>query len=316
MPEEALVNKGLILTQPEGGAAGDGGRTFIVTGLQRSGTSLVAGLLRQVGIFMGEEINDDVNEDEAVARVLVNRDRVALKQLIADRNANYGTWGFKFPTLYEALRPDEVAMFANPHVIVPFRDPVAIAVRKSLSDYQKAMPGLRSVVEAFDAMVGFVERLQCPTLLLSYEKALIFPADFVDGLLRFCGLPRSNELRDRLIGLIEPNRPTYIKAARRRFDGVIDGIANGCLCGWCKLTGAAEPVALELWVDDQRVGNCRADLFRQDLLDAGLGTGRHAFSIDLRTLDLRLEGVVRVRVAEHGVELQNSGRTLRTYHRP
>jgi hypothetical protein len=50
------------------GAAARGRRTFIATGLYRSGTSLVASILQQAGIFMGRQINDAVFEDERDGR--------------------------------------------------------------------------------------------------------------------------------------------------------------------------------------------------------------------------------------------------------
>ncbi|HEY0181850.1 MAG TPA: hypothetical protein VGC09_03495, partial [Rhodopila sp.] len=134
-------------------------------------------------------------------------------------------------------------------------------------------------------------------------------------ILGFCGLPDSEALRQRLIRLIEPNRQSYIAQARRLYEGMIDGVADGCLHGWCRLTGAPDAVALELLVDGRPVLSCVADVFRQDLLDAGFGAGKHGFVVDLRALDVRLDAVIRVRVATHGIELGNSGRRLDAYSR-
>jgi hypothetical protein len=308
-----LVNKGFIVDRPHAGGAGRGGRTFIVTGAYRSGTSLVASILRQVGIFMGADINDIVHEDEAVAKVVEARDRDGLKVLIGERNAAYGTWGFKLPMLCRWLDPDDMALFHDPHVIVPFRDAVAISVRASLSEYQEQMPALRQAADELGAMVAFADRLHCPKLLLSYEKALVFPGDFVDAITRFCDLPESEALRARLVGLIEPNRPSYIAGARRRYEGIIEGVTEGRLYGWCRLTGVADPVALELFADGQMVLDFVAGTFRQDLLDAGYGQGTHGFYLDLGKLGVKRSAVVRIKVAVHGMELENSGRRIEAY---
>jgi hypothetical protein len=302
-----LVNKGFIVNRPDAGQPAGGGRTFIVTGLHRSGTTLVASILRQVGIFMGTEINDIVHEDEAMARILIARDRDGLTQLVRQRNANYGTWGFKFPMLSSALDYPDIGLFSDPHIIVTFRDPVSVAVRTSLSEYQAPMQALRAAVDEQAELVAFVDRLHCPSLLLSYEKSLVFPADFIDAILHFCDLPRSDALRDRLIRLIEPNRQVYIAQARRRFEGLIEGMADRRLNGWCRLTGVADPVMLELLVDGQAVLAFPADLFRQDLLDAGFGTGHHGFSVDLDGLHPRPGSIIRIKVAGHGIELDNAG---------
>ncbi len=308
-----LVNKGFVVLRPQAGDAGRAGRTFIVTGLYRSGTTLVASMLRQVGMFMGEEINDIVHEDEAVARIIEEGDRAALLQLVAARNAAYGTWGFKLPMLCRWLAAADMPLFHQPHVIVTFRDPLAISVRTSLSEYLDPMQALHDAGHDMAAMVRFVEQLGCPTLLVSYEKALVFPSDMVDAIAGFCGLPHSKALRQQLVGAIRPNRETYLLGARRRYEGRIEGIAGGRLYGWCRLTGVADPVSLELFLDDRLAASFAADAFRQDLLDAGFCRGCHGFFLDLAKIGARSDAVVRIKVAGHGVELDDSGRRVRDY---
>ena len=75
MSDDHLINKGVIIDRPMGGTMGSdgpgnpparGSRTFIVTGLHRSGTSLVSAILQHAGIFMGRQINDAVFEDEEI----------------------------------------------------------------------------------------------------------------------------------------------------------------------------------------------------------------------------------------------------------
>jgi hypothetical protein len=311
-PISELVNKGFIVDSPGTGGSG-GGKTFIVTGLYRSGTSLVASILRQVGIFMGSEINDIFHEDVALARVVEGRDRDGLQRLISERNAVYGTWGFKLPMLCAFLDHDDMALFNDPHVIVPFRDPVATSVRTALSDYQAPMQALRKVAGDMAAMMAFVDRLGCPKLLLSYEKSLVFPGDFVDAITQFCGLPQSDMLHERLTRLVEPNRERYIAGSRRHYQGIIDGVIGGNLYGWCCLAGVADPVALDLFVDERPVLGFVADAFRQDLRDAGYGEGKHGFYLDIGKLGLRPHSVIRIRVTEREIELDNSGRRLQDY---
>jgi hypothetical protein len=53
-----------------------------------------------------------------------------------------------------------------------------------------------------------------------------------------------------------------------------------------------------------------ADIFRQDLLDAGFGEGRHGYLVPLIALQARPDSVIRVRVAGHRNELDNSGTRL------
>jgi len=160
------------------------------------------------------------------------------------------------------------------------------------------------------ALLDFVDSLACPNLLLSYEKALTLPDDFVDVVMHFCDIAVEASARSRLLALIEPNRPQYIATARRRFEGLIEGVRGGQLYGWCRLTASHDPVALEVLVDDRVALSVVADTFRQDLLDAGLGTGSHGFFIGIEALQSKPDSLIRVRVARQGTELGNSGTRL------
>jgi|HubBroStandDraft_1064217.scaffolds.fasta_scaffold82848_2 hypothetical protein len=312
MSDDGLVNKGIIINRPAGLTA-SGARTLIVTGLQRSGTSLVSSMLQQAGVFMGQQLNDAVFEDEEMLAILRSGDLGALRHLIARRNADYGTWGFKVPIIYTDLHPEQLALFGNPHLIVPFRDVASIAVRKSLSEFKETIQAMREAVDQLDRMVAFVASASAPSLLLSYEKILMFRDDFVDALIRFCGLPDDAALRARMIDRIEPNHRHYINHARQVYRGFVDGIIDECICGWCQLIGGSEPVLLDLHVDDRVVASATADMFRQDLVDAGIGDGRHGFRVDLRPFATRPDTVIRVKVARWSIELEKSGRNVAQY---
>ncbi|HET7884462.1 MAG TPA: hypothetical protein VFL55_26470 [Acetobacteraceae bacterium] len=301
-----LVNKGTILHRP----SGEPGRIFIVTGLERSGTSLVAAMLYHAGVFMGSEINDAVYQDEAFGRVLAASDGDALHRMVAACNARYPRWGFKRPLLHHDLSVEQLGVFDGLRVIVTVRDPVAMAVRVSLSEYQEPMRALSGLAANQMALLHYIDALRCPTLLASYEKILAFPSEFADALLRFCGVPTDDAILARLIALVEPNRPNYLAVARRQFDGLIDGVRDGQLYGWCCLTQSAEPVTLEVLVDDRVALTVVADAFRGDLLDAGFGQGRHGFFVPLGSLHAQSYSVIRVRVARHNIELPNSGTRL------
>ena len=304
-----LLNRGFIVhRQPT-----DGPRTLIVTGAQRSGTTMVAALLQQAGIFIGSEINDIVYEDEEIDRVLRSGDAAALRQLIAARDAMHSVWGFKLPMLCDDLPPERLAWFTNPHLIVTFRDPVAMAVRTAVSDYQDAMRSLHQVTADQQAMLAYVDMLACPSLLVSYEKALMAPGESIEALMRFCGIPMNDEGRVRLAAVVEPGRRRYVEGARRRYEGTIDCVLGGALHGWCRLTRSTDPVELEVFADDQLVTRVVADVFRQDLLDAGIGAGRHGFTIPLGGMMATPDAVIRIKVARHGVELGNSGKRLRDF---
>src|SRR5215469_16617315 len=124
MSLDSLANKGIITNLD----SEEPGRTFIVTGLERSGTSLVASLLQEIGVFMGAEINDAVYQDEEISRLQSKPDMRQLRRIILSRNAKHKVWGFKLPMLWKLLSAEQISIFDRPRLIVTFRDPVAIAV--------------------------------------------------------------------------------------------------------------------------------------------------------------------------------------------
>lgn len=305
----SLLNNGVIVVRPPNAAP----RTLIVTGPHRSGTSLVAAMLQQAGIFIGNETNDIVYEDEELDRILHSGDAIALRRVIGERDAAYRVWGFKLPMLCRDLPRERLAWFTNPHLIVTFRDPVAMAVRTAVSEYQDTIRSLRKAVADQNAVFAYTDTVNCPTMLLSYEKALMMPEQFIDAVVRFCGIRLDAGIRSGLLSIVEPGRKRYLEGARRRFDGTVERIQGDALCGWCWLTQSDEPVTLEVFADDRLVTRVLANVSRDDLRAAGIGDGRHGFMIPLQAITVGHEAVVSIRVAGHGVELPNSGKRLREY---
>ncbi len=69
------------------------------------------------------------------------------------------------------------------------------------------------------------------------------------------------------------------EASTRHLMGNVDGIEDGAICGWAFETTAPElSVMLRVAIDGKEIARTiPADLFREDLKDAGFGTGHCAF---------------------------------------
>jgi O-antigen biosynthesis protein len=85
------------------------------------------------------------------------------------------------------------------------------------------------------------------------------------------------------------------EAARRRIDaraglrpagaeakvplrGYVDVVNDGCIAGWAQNPEYPEaPVCLDIFIGDRLIGQILANRFRDDLAQAGLGSGRHGF---------------------------------------
>lgn len=306
--EHSALNTGVIVRRDSPAPAKDPGkRTILVTGVARSGTSLVAAVLRAAGLHMGDHVYDVVHEDSQMLEVVRSRDNKLLRSVIQQRNAKHRTWGFKVPNLHVYMRHDELNLFRNPHLIVIYRDPVAVATRNALSEHTDRLPGLIAATGAMQAVARFADQTACPLLLLSYEKAVAFPPLLIDSVLDFCGITISADKRAALLEHVKPNNPDYLIVASRRFLGRIDGIVDGALFGWCFEENRLEPVRLDVSADGRLLESGDADCYRADLASGGIGNGCHGFSIDLRHHKLPAGAMIRVKIAGRQLELENSG---------
>ena len=309
MSDIGLGNKGLISLQATH-ALGERLRecTLIVSGVARSGTSMVARVLHAAGVPMGERLDDVVFEDhefvEVFSRPSVDAD--ALGRLIRDRDDAHRVWGFKWPHLHRH-GPDVIARFRNPLLVVTLRDPAAIAERNAIAEYVDVRTALSMAADDLREMVRFTQDVSCPVLLVSYEKAARHPDRFVERLLAFCGLSVPPGGGDQLAHLVEPDRHAYAEHARRRLEGYVDGIQGSVLSGWACQHRLRQPLMLTVFRDDVAVLDCSADQFRQDLADAGIDDGRHGFAIDLAGHGFTPDSRVTVRVKDLSFALSNSG---------
>ena len=85
---------------------------------------------------------------------------------------------------------------------------------------------------------------------------------------------------------------------------------DGQLYGWCCQAGRLEPVRLQVFADDRPITTVVADRFREDLATAGVGNGCHGFFVPLGHYGLRRTAVIRVKISNRVLELENSGMSL------
>ena len=308
-----LVNDGLITLN--GQALSPEERTIVATGVARSGTSMLAQLLDTAGVFMGLDLDEVVFEDHAVADAFASPDSGMLSRLIASRNEQAAVWGFKRPHLFNGSFPALQGMLRNPRFIITYRDPVAIAKRNGISEHFDARPGLRAAAADMLRCMDFTLGLTCPVLLVSYEKALLRPVALVEELIAFCGVDVAGDRRSRMVATVKANREEYIRSARRLFQGYVDHIKDGFLSGWCWQIGVPTPLVLDVSIGTRPHVAVVADGFRADLAGAKVGSGYHAFHLDMSELASNQDEAVIVRVQGRLFQLSGSGRTIRELSR-
>lgn len=175
-------------------------KTVVVLGAFRGGTSLVARVLKALGVFMGAEFAHpdreyDTVEDAEFQRLLHRRDLLtraeivpsdfradeiaSLRELIAERNARHDLWGWKYPgSVVWCLHAGIERYLRNPHFVTVFRDPLAVFQHELDKDRAGASGPRRRDGRSFEwtglqyrRLIEHVARSGAPHLLISYERA-------------------------------------------------------------------------------------------------------------------------------------------------
>jgi pimeloyl-ACP methyl ester carboxylesterase len=175
-------------------------RTYICLGVARGGTSAVAGVMQRLGIFMGDDLPNNYEDPRFGAGQPPARMRAAIEE----RNQAHDIWGWKFPAaanyaegLYASLR--------NPYLVVVFRDLAATMKGHMRWHNREVALAAHEILVQQQKNWFLVERWRVPTLLVSYEKAMLEPSLFVQELAGHLGrdVPQGPDL-DELVEFLTP----------------------------------------------------------------------------------------------------------------
>lgn len=205
-------------------------KTIIICGLPRSGTSMVAMLLKRVGVFMGDVLDDSVFEDIELSRMVENDER--LEEFVEKRNLKHKTWGWKRPNAYKYAKKLE-QNFQNIHYIILFRDIASIAMRRSISDRTDIVKNLYQVNKEYQELIEFIYKTKRPILVVSYEKALTHKFKVVKAIFNFIGIKLNENNQTTAIEAIVKNRKSYLDNSQRKdIKGIIQYDKKNEIFGW------------------------------------------------------------------------------------
>lgn len=161
-------------------------KTFVVLGCSFSGTSMTAGLMRKMGIFMGERFNDSGNHEDLDFQLKGIQD---VREAIQKRNKVHLVWGWKDPYTIDHIDA-VIDLLVNPHFIIVFRDVAAIArrmIQKYKTDFKTSVLLAHSVQTR---LVNFINSYTYvfPMFEISFEKAYDAGGLFVRELSDFCDI--------------------------------------------------------------------------------------------------------------------------------
>lgn len=299
-----LVNHGVsALRRPTAPASQ---RTFIVLGVARGGTTMVARIMSELGICMGTQLSA-VQEDVQVCLPMETNDLAGLRSIVSQRNASADLWGFKRPGALSYIERFEKE-FRNPEYLVVFRDPLAIAQRNELSMNLDLLNGLQQAQAQTAALIDFVRRSSRPTLLISYEKSVSMPESICRAIAEFTGAGDSQRLL-AAISAVDPGNVDYLEQSRSgRSVGRLDAIHADGVSGWAWSPGNTAPVTVEIRLNAHRLATVTASMPRAELKAKGSHrSGNCGFYYRFpSSLKLRPGDLISAKVINDFKQLRNS----------
>ena len=167
-------------------------KTFVLFGNPRGGTTMIANVVRSMGIFLGNDLPVNLEDNgfnwDILSRLEPEPSRAdkitSIKKVIDDRNVQYDVWGWKYPRA-DVYFNDISPALVNPMLICVFRDVVASTWRGVVRRRQEPLNLMRRALDLQSSNLRLIEKSKLPTLLVSYEKAIADPLQLVTSLNRF-----------------------------------------------------------------------------------------------------------------------------------
>jgi hypothetical protein len=160
-------------------------------GSYRGGTTAVTSALMGLGVDIATDSINPLNlEDRPFFRLVhdvkcVDVDKVG--QYIDERNS-VNIWGVKYPAMHQTLQ-QYIHLFRNPHLVLVWRDPVAIAEseheKKIITNRSKT---IRRTISYYNDMIKITKENRVPVHFISFEKLLIEPKETIIKLNEWIGL--------------------------------------------------------------------------------------------------------------------------------
>lgn len=303
-----LENKGIVKL---GDKAQADTSKVVVVGTARGGTSLVAGVLYHLGIFMGKNASAPVFEDIDLSGYFESGDLVLAKKLVNDYSSDHSICGWKRPSSINYLETVD-KIFEKPAYIFIYKDIVSIAQRNAISMLAEVTSGMNRAIEEYSRSLSFIRNNSSYSLLVSYEKVLSNPSLFVDSVIDFCDLKVPEDTRNNAIDFITPNPAEYLDKSRiTQIKGRLDGFNNRTISGWARYTNpsVSVPVVVDIFINDVPLCTVEANRFRADLNTKYLSNCAFEYVIPSSVI-LNIGDVLKAKASGEASDLNNSPQTI------
>lgn len=158
------VKKPCLIVHPP--IADEAEKTIVVLGVERGGTSMVAGVIRALGVNMGRRAGLNHEDPRFMAE-----EEAKLVRAIKDRNAEDGVWGFKMPKAVNRLDFFEKRLRA-PYYVIAHRNLVAVADSWEQRGAGQYLDVLQRSLDYHQLILQHLRRSKRPALLVNYERSV------------------------------------------------------------------------------------------------------------------------------------------------
>ncbi|MCP4748085.1 MAG: hypothetical protein GY874_18405 [Desulfobacteraceae bacterium] len=180
-------------------------RTFIVLGAPRGGTSMIAGLLRLFGIYMGNKLGHQ-HEDPQFRKETTLDTKI---DQIEKNNKSHKKWGWKLPNTiyyYEDIKNHII----NPVFVVIYRNPLSIAMSSADRDNRDFRFKLAEVpINHYRKMHNLISNNpDVPSVMISYDEAIRQnkKKNFLINFAKFLNLSFTEKVMKDAIEFINPEK--------------------------------------------------------------------------------------------------------------
>jgi len=298
---DALINKGVAaIGQPRSENA-----PIVVVGTARGGTSMLAGALAKLGVFMGERAVPPVYEDVRLSEAFEAEDYEQVSRIVSEYDQKHSCWGWKRPSAITYL-DDVDRLLPDPSYIFIFKDIFSIAQRNSISMLSELLPGMERALDQYGQALKFLRENRPPGLMVSYDKAVSYPEHLVDTLIQTYKIKATEEQRAEAIQFIRPNPMDYLDASRiTKAQGRLGGVHQRKIFGWARYIHTKKPAEVEILLNGESLGVIEANRPREDLLEK-FGTPCAYFFELPDEISLKSGDILRARVINEVKDLENS----------
>lgn len=298
---DQLINKGITIV----GEASKVKRPIVVIGTARGGTSMIAGALAKLGVFMGDRAVPPVYEDVRLSEAFEKNDYDLAKSIMDEYSSKYEKWGWKRPSSIDYLDAVERTINSPSYVFI-FKDILSIAQRNSISMLSEVLPGMQNALNQYKNALKFLGEKKHHAMLVSYDKAVAYPDELVNSLISFYGLtPNKNQIMDA-VSFIMPNSDAYLDATRiTKAHGRLGGIQGRRIYGWARYIHANKTASVEILHNNVVIASVEANQPREDL-DKKFGKSCAYFFDIPESITVNTKDQIRARVTDEVKDLDNS----------